>query len=49
MRGKYELHIWLLPRNGSNDLIVDNLVIKVIFRLINKDDIIIILSQYKQD
>ena len=35
MRGKDKLHIRLFLRNGCNDFIIDYLIIKIIFRLIN--------------
>jgi len=47
MCSKYKLHIGFFLNNSGNDLVIDHLVIKIIFRLIDKDNIIIVLCQYK--
>ena len=48
MCSKYKLHIRFFLCNSGNDFIIDHLIIEIIFRLINEDNIIIILCQYKQ-
>ena len=48
MRGKNKLHIWLLLNNCGYDFVIDYLIIKIIFRLVNKNNIVIVLSQDKQ-